>query len=244
MRGMRSAKPSLGAIGTTLAGAPSKARTGLRERKKASTRARISDLATAMFLARGFDAVTVAEVAAAADVSVKTVFNYFGTKEDLIFDREPEWVASIEALAARREPGRGLIRVLRDDVRERWPALEFGRWEHLTDESAQGRRSFYALVAGHPALRARQRQMSERVGAAIAAAVVREFGDPDSPEALTAAALVHAAYEGTGREYARQLLDGAPAGQVVARARAVGVHGLEQLERLYAGTPLVDGPAG
>ncbi|MDA0161456.1 TetR family transcriptional regulator [Solirubrobacter ginsenosidimutans] len=61
---------------------------GLRERKKAATRAAISDVATRLFEARGFEAVTVADIAAAADVSKKTVFNYFPAKEDLFFDAE------------------------------------------------------------------------------------------------------------------------------------------------------------
>ena len=59
---------------------------GLRERKKAETRQAISDVATRLFEARGFEAVTVAEIAAAANVSAKTVFNYFPAKEDLFFD--------------------------------------------------------------------------------------------------------------------------------------------------------------
>ena len=54
---------------------------GLRERKKRQTRQYISDVATGLFMERGFDAVTVAEVADAADVSVNTVYNYFSTKE-------------------------------------------------------------------------------------------------------------------------------------------------------------------
>ena len=59
---------------------------GLRELKKMKTRQAIADCATGMFIKRGFDHVTVAEVAEAADVSEKTVFNYFTTKEDLFFD--------------------------------------------------------------------------------------------------------------------------------------------------------------
>ena len=60
---------------------------GLRERKKRQTREAIAQAAMALFVARGFDAVTVADVARAADVSEKTVFNYFPAKEDLVFAR-------------------------------------------------------------------------------------------------------------------------------------------------------------
>lgn len=60
---------------------------GLRERKKRQTRQYISDVATGLFLERGFEAVTVAEIAEAANVSVNTVYNYFPAKEDLFFDR-------------------------------------------------------------------------------------------------------------------------------------------------------------
>src|SRR4051812_5213589 len=56
---------------------------GLRERKKRETRDAIAAAALALFLERGFDAVTVADVGVAANVSEKTVFNYFATKEDL-----------------------------------------------------------------------------------------------------------------------------------------------------------------
>jgi AcrR family transcriptional regulator len=63
---------------------------GLRESKKLETRREIADTAMRLFVERGFDHVTVAEVAAAARVSVKTVFNYFPTKEDLFFDELPE----------------------------------------------------------------------------------------------------------------------------------------------------------
>ncbi|MBP2048736.1 AcrR family transcriptional regulator [Streptomyces griseochromogenes] len=64
----------------------------LRERKKRQTRQRISDVATVRFVERGFDKVTVTEVARAAGVSAMTVFNYFPRKQDLFLDRIPEAV--------------------------------------------------------------------------------------------------------------------------------------------------------
>lgn len=214
---------------------------GLRERKKARTRLQISDIATGLFLDRGFDEVTVAEVAKVAGVSVKTVFNYFGSKEDLLFDREPEWLAAIDALVASRGPGRGLIPVLQADVEVRWPALELGRWDRLTDEAAAGRRRFYALIAAHAGLHARRLQMSERMRERFIEGVGQDLGS-DSPEAVVAGTLIHAAYAATGNELIDCLLDGVPAREAAQRAKSVGLLALGALARAYAGTPLVDGP--
>src|SRR4051794_37232709 len=61
--------------------------TGLRAFKKARTRLAISDVATRLFVEHGFEHVTVAQIAEAAEVSTKTVFNYFTSKEELFFDR-------------------------------------------------------------------------------------------------------------------------------------------------------------
>jgi len=83
-------------------GEPAPQSEGLRERKKRLTRQRISDTATALFLERGFDQVTVADVARACDVSEpeKTVYNYFPSKESLVLDQEETWTAAIrQALA-------------------------------------------------------------------------------------------------------------------------------------------------
>src|SRR5919204_1263521 len=75
---------------------------GLRERKKLQTRQRIADVARRLFAERGFDSVTVAEVARAADVSEATVFNYFPTKEDLFYSGMETFEAQlVEAIRAR-----------------------------------------------------------------------------------------------------------------------------------------------
>src|SRR3954447_5826589 len=86
---------------------------GLRATKKARTRQTISDAATALFMERGFDAVTVAEIAEAADVSIKTVFNYFATKEDLYFDRADELVENLVRTISERETGQTIAAALR-----------------------------------------------------------------------------------------------------------------------------------
>jgi AcrR family transcriptional regulator len=86
---------------------------GLRETKKAETRREIADTAMRLFVQRGFDHVTVAEVAAAARVSEKTVFNYFPTKEDLFFDEVPEREAALVAAIRDRSPGESIVAALR-----------------------------------------------------------------------------------------------------------------------------------
>ncbi|KDN72817.1 TetR/AcrR family transcriptional regulator [Streptomyces olindensis] len=93
---------------------------GLRERKKRETRQRISDIATGLFLERGFMAVTIADVADAADVSVNTVYNYFPAKEDLFFDRSKGVVDRLSRWVRGRDRGesaaRAVLRELRAEI--------------------------------------------------------------------------------------------------------------------------------
>lgn len=69
--------------------------TSLRERRRVELRQELSDTATALFLERGFDAVTVAEIASACGVTEKTVFNHFRTKESLLVDRWPDIINAV-----------------------------------------------------------------------------------------------------------------------------------------------------
>jgi AcrR family transcriptional regulator len=86
---------------------------GLRERKKRAARQAIAATARRLFAERGYDAVTVAEVAAAANVSEKTVFNHFATKEDLAFAGREEGIAMLVADITKRPPGVSVLDVFR-----------------------------------------------------------------------------------------------------------------------------------
>ena len=139
---------------------------GRRERKKQLTRQAISDVATSLFLERGFDDVTVAQIAAAADVAVQTVFNHFPTKEDLFFD-DRTWVHG-PAAAVHAAPDRPVAAVLESYYRD-----------ELTRRRARGYLPTFArfgrAIAASQALRARQAhwaaEMRENLAGAIAGGV-------------------------------------------------------------------------
>ena len=96
--------------------------TGLRERRKQEARQAISGVAMAMFAAKGFDEVTITQVADAAGVSKMTVTNYFPRKEDLVFDRAEVIIRSLADAAAARAPGESLLAAIRRDYAERLAA--------------------------------------------------------------------------------------------------------------------------
>jgi len=85
---------------------------GLRDQKKQKTKKLIADLATSLFMERGFHGVTVNEIAAAAEVSPTTVFNYFPTKESLIFDLEEEIDSDILATIRARKKDQSILDAL------------------------------------------------------------------------------------------------------------------------------------
>ncbi|GGG03471.1 TetR family transcriptional regulator [Rhodococcoides trifolii] len=78
---------------------------GLRDRKKAQTRERIADAAAALFAERGYDAVTMFDVAMASDVSDQTVYNYFSAKQDLVLDRAEQFREMYRDAVRQRRPG-------------------------------------------------------------------------------------------------------------------------------------------
>src|SRR5205823_2513798 len=90
--------------------------TGLRERKKHRTQQAITEVALRLFLERGFDCVTVVEIAAAAEVAEKTVYNYFPTKEDLVYSGLEAYEERLLAAVRDRAPGDSILTAFRDFV--------------------------------------------------------------------------------------------------------------------------------
>lgn len=139
----------------------------LRERKKRLTYQAVSDAAIGMFLERGFDKVSVAEVAAAADISKPTLFRYFPSKEDLALhrfaDHEDESARVVAARAAGESPLDALRRHFLDGLERRDPVTG------LCDVPAV--LAFHRLLYGTPSLVARLYAYQGRSEAALARAL-------------------------------------------------------------------------
>ncbi|MFG1867225.1 TetR/AcrR family transcriptional regulator [Micromonospora arborensis] len=96
----------------------------LRERKKQQTRSRLWRTAIELFGERGFDQVSVAEIAAAAEVSKMTVFNYFATKEDLVLGPMQAHVGDLARIVRERDPGESVVEALRRQYLDRLAARD------------------------------------------------------------------------------------------------------------------------
>ncbi len=151
---------------------------GLRELKKQRTRQEIADAALHLFAERGFDRVTVAEVAEAAGVSEKTVFNYFPTKEDLFFDEIDEKEAALLAAIHDRRPGESIPTALR-----RLQLTDCGRM------CTAGFAGFARIIEESLALRAKELEIMSRFTHVLTEAIERELG-VDDLEARVAASLL------------------------------------------------------
>ncbi|MER0246219.1 helix-turn-helix domain-containing protein [Streptomyces sp. HSW2009] len=139
---------------------------GRRERKKAATRQALADAALALFLERGYDRVSIRDVAEAADVSTTTLFKHFPGKEALVFDEEPERDAALVAAVRERAPGQSIPQALREHVR-------LARGGRDRDERFA---AFRELVRNTPALSAYAHRMWVRHQGALARAIAAEVG--------------------------------------------------------------------
>ena len=153
------------------------AHTGLRERKKHETRESIAAAARRLFALRGFERVTVAQVARAAGVSEKTVFNYFPTKEDLFYSRLESFEAELLAAIRDRAPGRTIVDAFRAFLLARRGV--FGRL--AGDDAAEELdelRTTTRIIAQSPALLAREEHVFARFTSSLAAVLAEETGRP------------------------------------------------------------------
>src|SRR5262247_834936 len=158
---------------------------GLRERRKQETRQAISDIATRMFAARGFDEVTIAQVAGAAGVAKMTVTNYFPRKEDLVFDRADAVVRHLADVIAARAPGESMLAAIRRDYAE-----AIARADVTLGLSSP---AFVSMILNSPALTARVREMLDQREQALGDAIAAETGTDNPQQRLVAALLASAA---------------------------------------------------
>jgi AcrR family transcriptional regulator len=144
---------------------------GLRERKKQRTREQISAAALQLFAERGFEDVTIAEIADAADVSQKTVFNYFSTKEDLVYSREEEVEQQLRDAIAGRRKGQSIVDAMRRFL--------FDVFSRLSDKDAPEAMGVRARIIGaSPALQARERALFEALTRLLAELITERKDDP------------------------------------------------------------------
>jgi AcrR family transcriptional regulator len=177
---------------------------GLRERKKRRTRQQISDVATVMFVMRGFDQVKVSEIADVVGVSEKTVYNYFPTKESLVFDRTDEGLEHMaEALRERspnESPTRAMLRALAEDMDD---------LTDMPDELPQLLPRFAEMLASTPSLRAAWLELNDRlVQVATEELAALAEVDPRDPEPMIAARAIGALHELAFSSRIRHIQDG------------------------------------
>jgi AcrR family transcriptional regulator len=144
---------------------------GLRERKKQRTRQLIADTARRLFAERGFEAVPVAEIAGAAEVSEATVFNYFPTKEDLLYSRLEAFEQELLSSIRDRAPGESVLAAFGQFVlipRGLLAARDPEQVEHLA--------AITRVITESPSLLARERQIYAKYTDALAALLATETG--------------------------------------------------------------------
>jgi AcrR family transcriptional regulator len=144
---------------------------GLRERKKRAARESIAATARRLFVERGFVTVTVAEIAAAANVSEKTVFNHFPTKEDLAFAGREEGIAQFVTAIAERPPGSSVLDAFRATTHTVLDVFVAGGDEDLL--------AVAKIIRGSRALQERLTVGWESGAAAITAVIAEATGADD-----------------------------------------------------------------
>ncbi|MFE6869797.1 TetR/AcrR family transcriptional regulator [Kitasatospora sp. NPDC057692] len=205
---------------------------GLREEKKRRTRTLLADTATALFAERGFERVTVAEVARAAGVAVNTVFNYFPTKEDLFFDRQDEVVDRLARVVRERPTGASPVDAVRAEL---LAGLDAGEPTYGLDPQAA---AFWRTVGDSPALRARLLDLGERAEEALAAALAEEAGLPaDAALPRVVAGALAGAHRAALAEVRRGVVAGEPVDAVRTRVVAAVTAGFDLLAAGLAGWP-------
>jgi AcrR family transcriptional regulator len=203
---------------------------GLRERKKERTRQLIADTARRLFAERGFDAVTVAEIARESDVAEKTVFNYFPTKEDLFYSRLEAFEEEMLTAIREREPGESAVDAFGSFILQRRGVLAFG--DARDPEATERLLTITRIITDSPALLARERQVFARYTDSLAVLLAEEAGAPaGSVEPVVAATALLGAHRALIDYVRRRALAGDSASAIGRGVRAEAKKALALLAR-------------
>ncbi|MCQ9135770.1 MULTISPECIES: TetR/AcrR family transcriptional regulator [Streptomyces] len=185
---------------------------GLRERKKLQTAMRIYRTAVELFLERSFDDVSVQEIADAADVSKMTVFNYFGTKEELVFRPMEEHFSDAARAVRERHRGESAAEAVRRQFLEMVEARDPAIGLHAEPFA----REIRSVIMATPVLRERAYVLSEKGARELAGLLAEETGDETL--AVIAAATLTAARNVLVEEHHRRIDAGESVEDVAADA--------------------------
>jgi AcrR family transcriptional regulator len=152
----------------------------LRVRKKMQTRQQIADAARSLFAARGYDAVTVADIARLADVSEQTVYNFFASKEQLVIDEDVAFEARLVGMIRGRPAGTRIAEAVRAG------AHAFLREAAARPKGPKSHGGLPYLINVSPALRRAWLAAVERYANAVAEVLIEESGGKLSPLAAKA----------------------------------------------------------
>jgi len=202
---------------------------GLRERKKEQTRQHLAETARRLFLERGFDAVTIAEVAAEADVSVGTVFNYFPTKEDLFYSGMEVFEEELIDAVRERPAGESALAAFRRVVLDGIPRL-------ARDETAEVIAAAARVVGSSRSLQARERELVAHYTEQLAALIASETRRPaDDVEAASVAAALMGAQRALVAYVHASVLAGVRGQRLASGTRSQAKRAFARLEQGLAG---------
>jgi AcrR family transcriptional regulator len=201
---------------------------GLRERKKQQTRQLIAEIARRRFAERGFERVTVAQIAREADVSEKTVFNYFATKEDLVYWRLESFEQELLDTIRERADGESVLAAFGRFVR-----APRGLLGELDERAREHLVALTRTIVESPALLAREQQIFAGYTRSLAALIADEQGGSVEPWVVANALMgVHRGLVDFAR---RRILDGARNPALADEVRAEADLALGLLERGLGG---------